>query len=90
MANTVTIIKQPLYGTVVWNGANFVYTPHVQFVGRDFYIYTLDDGEGDVQTFTNYTDTANIAISARNIFVTTDANELLTINYYTIKIMVMY
>jgi len=79
MANQVTIIKQPLYGSVIWDGSNFTYTPQQGFVGKDFYIYTTTDGITS-QTITNYTNTVNTSPSARNINITTNASDVLTID----------
>jgi len=79
MANQVTIIKQPLYGTVVWNGSQFIYTPNIGFVGRDYYVYTTTDGN-NAETITVYTDTVNQPIVASDINLTTNAADTLTIN----------
>ena len=79
MANQVTIIKQPLYGTVVWNGIDFIYTPQQGFVGQDLYIYTTTDGITS-QTITNYVNTQNNPLSAGNINITSNASDLVNIN----------
>jgi hypothetical protein len=79
MANQVKIIRPPLYGSVIWDGSNFIYTPQQGFIGRDSYIYTTTNGITS-QTITNYTDTVNTAPSATNITITTNAEDLLLIN----------
>lgn len=79
MANQVTIIKPPLYGTVIWDGSNFNYTPQQGFVGQDFYVYTITDGISS-QTLTNHVNTENVAPSATNINLTTNASDVLSIN----------
>lgn len=79
MATRVTIIKQPLYGTVVWTGQNFVYTPNVGFAGKDYYVYTETDGL-TAKTTTNYVDTVNTAPVANNVTLTANATDVVTIN----------
>jgi hypothetical protein len=73
MAIKVTIEKNPLYGSVYWNGLKFIYTPNSGFTGNDYYIYTLTDGASSI-TNTNYVSTENSAPSASNIDATINAN----------------
>jgi len=79
MANTVTIIKPPLYGKVFWNGINFVYTPQVGFTGKDYYIYTISDGLV-ANTYTEYIESNNIAPLASNISLTANTNDNISID----------
>jgi hypothetical protein len=79
MATRVTIIKQPLYGTVVWTGQNFVYTPNTGFAGKDYYVFTETDGI-TARTTTNYVDTVNTAPVANNVTLTANATDVVTIN----------
>ena len=79
MANTVTIIKPPLYGKVYWNGINFVYTPEVGFTGKDFYIYSISDGLVS-RTLTNYVESDNTAPVASNISLTANVNDNINID----------
>jgi hypothetical protein len=79
MATKVTIVKQPLYGSVIWNGIDFVYTPNDQFVGRDFYVYNMTDGVTSI-TDTKYINIDNNPPVASNISLTSFANDTLTIN----------
>lgn len=72
MAITVEIKKNPLYGSVYWNGSNFVYTPNTGFVGRDSYIYTISDANSS-RTITNYVDTTNRPPIANDTNLTIDA-----------------
>lgn len=86
MSNKVQIVKQPLYGSVYWNGVKFIYTPKPGFVGKDSYIYTVSNGLTS-QTLTNYVDTINQAPSANNIVLpNVDINQISLIditNYVT-------
>ncbi len=51
-ANLVAF-SQPNHGEVVKNGdGTFTYTPSLNFYGADSFTYTLDDGEGGVDTAT--------------------------------------
>ena len=66
MSNRVQIVKQPLYGSVYWNGVKFIYTAKPGFVGKDSYVYTITNGLTS-QTLTNFVDTVNHPPSASNI-----------------------
>jgi hypothetical protein len=79
MAIRVTIIKEPLYGKVVWTGQDFVYTPNLGFAGKDYYVYTMTDGVSS-KTDINYVDTVNTAPVASNISLTADATTDVVIN----------
>jgi hypothetical protein len=79
MANQILIVKQPLYGTVVWDGVEFKYTPKLGFSGTDYYIYTSTNGVTS-QTITEYVNTNNLPPIARDIALTINAADLTTIN----------
>lgn len=79
MAIQVTINKQPLYGSVYWDGYNFIYTPNEGFAGTDYYIYTLVDGSV-IKTLTNYVNTTNLPPSANNISLTASVDTIVTID----------
>lgn len=80
MSNKVQIVKQPLYGSVYWNGVKFIYTPKPGFVGKDTYIYTMSNGLTS-QTLTNYVNTVNQAPSAENIVLpNVDINQITLID----------
>lgn len=84
MAIRVTIIKEPLYGKVVWTGQDFSYTPNAGFSGKDYYVYTMTDGVSS-KTDINYVDTVNTAPIASNIALSGDVNTdvVININNYT-------
>lgn len=79
MANKVTIIKQPLYGSVYWNGTEFIYTPNDSFTGKDNYVYNITDGITS-RTETNYINLENVAPTASNISLTASAFDKITID----------
>jgi hypothetical protein len=54
----VQIINPPLYGSVYWDGIQFVYTPGDGFTGSDYYIYSAVI-DGVKQTKTNYISYSN-------------------------------
>ena len=68
----IVINKQPLYGTVYWDGSDFVYTPNSEFSGNDFYIYTKNDN-GKISTHTNYVNPTNTIPVALNPVLNADA-----------------
>lgn len=68
----IEINKQPLYGTVYWDGSDFVYTPNTGFTGNDFYIYTKNDN-GKISTHTNYVNPTNTLPIALNPVLSADA-----------------
>jgi len=74
MANVV-ILKQPLYGSVVWNGVEFEYTPNPDFSGNDTYTYRITDTKGS-RVVTNYVNPTNLPPIAKNITVNVLANDL--------------
>lgn len=79
MSNQVTIIKQPLYGTVDWDGIKFNYIPKRGFSGTDYYVYSITDGL-TAQIKTNYIDSTNLPPSAADITMDVDAADITLIN----------
>ena len=55
----VVILKQPLYGSVYWDGYKFVYTPKPGSTNNDSYIYSVTNERGATQTLTNYVNPVN-------------------------------
>lgn len=55
----VVILKQPLYGSVYWDGYKFVYTPKPGSTDNDSYIYAITDEKGNTQTLTNFVNPTN-------------------------------
>jgi len=80
----IEINKQPLYGTVYWDGSDFVYTPNQGFSGNDFYIYTKNDN-GKISTHTNYVNPTNTVPIALNPVLSADAY---TTNQYSLSDLV--
>jgi hypothetical protein len=58
MAFTVSILRQPLYGLVYWNGKSFDYTPNVGFSGSDSFVYS-EITDGSEKIFTKYVNSFN-------------------------------
>lgn len=79
MAISIKINKEPLYGTVYWDGNKFIYTPNAGFSGKDYYIYTITDEFGS-NTKINYVDALNTSPVALNISLTGTASNVLRIN----------
>lgn len=79
----VIINRKPFYGSVYWDGIDFVYTPNPGFVGTDSYIYTIIDNNGTSKTNTNYVNTENMAPVAGNISLTGNASNIFEIDVTT-------
>lgn len=80
----VVILKQPLYGTVVWTGIDFIYTPKQGLSGvNDYYIYKEIVG-GVSKTVTKYVNSQNTPPTANNLSLTADA---FNINQYPITLL---
>lgn len=71
MANVV-ILKQPLYGTITWNGYDFDYVPTQGYSTNDVYIYSKSVN-GFNKIFTQYVNPSNTPPVAKTIATTTDA-----------------
>lgn len=69
----VVILKQPLYGTVVWNGFDFIYTPNTGFEGTNDYFTYSQTINGVSKIYTKYVNSANTAPVANNVSLTADA-----------------
>ena len=74
MANVV-ILNQPLYGSVIWDGLVFIYTANTGFSGNDSYTYKIIDVNG-ARIVTNYVNPSITELSAKNITVNANANDL--------------
>lgn len=79
MSNIISIIKQPLYGSVIWDGNDFKYTPKEGFSGTDYYIYSVTTGSSS-EIKTNYINTTNRPPSAGDVSITADASVVSYIN----------
>ena len=79
MALTVSIIRQPLYGSVYWNGNSFIYTPNAGFSGSDSFVYSeYVDGVKNIYTkYVNSSNTPPVSLSTTlsvNPYITTEIN----------------
>lgn len=78
----VVILKQPLYGTVIWNGTDFIYTANPGLSGVNDY-YTFSKTISGVSTIqTNYVNTVNTAPVANNLSFVADAAQ---VNVYNVS-----
>ena len=68
----IEITKQPFYGTVYWNGDNFIYTPTPGFSGNDVFYYKKVEN-GITTNNKKYVSTNNEPPIARNITLSADA-----------------
>ena len=68
----IEITKQPLYGTVYWNGDDFIYTSVAGFSGNDVYYYSKTEN-GVTTNNRNYVNPTNLPPIARNITLSADA-----------------
>lgn len=75
----IEITKYPLYGTVYWNGDDFIYTPVAGFSGNDIYYYSRTEN-GVTTNSRNYVNPTNFPPIARNITLSADANYRKTID----------
>ena len=75
----IEITKQPLYGTVYWNGNDFVYIPNNNYKGSDVYFYKRIQN-GVVSTGVNYVNVQNTAPISLNPSLTSDAFSEIVIN----------
>lgn len=76
----VVILKQPLYGSVYWDGYKFVYTPKPGTANNDSYIYAVTDERGNTQTLTNFVNASNEEpLVSQNLSLTANVNENLII-----------
>lgn len=68
----IEITKQPLYGTVYWNGSDFVYTPLNGYTGSDVYFYIKTENGVSTSEY-NYVNVGNLPPIALNPSLTADA-----------------
>jgi hypothetical protein len=72
----VVILKQPLYGTVIWDGTDFIYTANPGLSGVNDY-YTFSKTVNGVSTIqTNYVNTVNTPPVANNLSFVADATQV--------------
>lgn len=76
----IEITKQPLYGSVEWNGYEFVYTPREGFTGNDIYYYKKTEN-GVINSYKNYVNPTNLPPITRDISLVVDAFSATTINF---------
>ena len=76
----IEITKQPLYGSVEWNGYEFIYTPREGFTGNDIYYYIRKEN-GVSQLLKNYVNPTNIPPITRDLSLLADAYSATTINF---------
>ena len=75
----VVILKQPLYGDIIWNGVDFIYNSYTEERYNDYYIYSLTvDGKSTV--YTKYVNQINTPPVANNVSLTADAYGVNVIN----------
>ena len=75
----IEITKQPLYGTVYWDGYDFIYTPRMGFIGNDVYYYTKTEN-GITSSNKNFVNPTNVAPIATNVGLSADAYYRTTID----------
>ena len=68
----IEITKQPLYGSVYWNGYDFIYTPKTGFTGNDVYYYNKIEN-GIISSHRNYVNPSNVAPIVTNVSLSADA-----------------
>ena len=68
----IEITKQPLYGTVYWDGYDFIYTPKQGFTGNDVFYYTKTEN-GVVTSYRKYVNPTNAAPIATDLSLSADA-----------------
>ncbi len=78
---TITSVSAVNNGTVVNNGTSLTYTPNTGFTGREFFEYTISDGEGGTSTARVIVDVNNIAPIANDDNATVVAGVATNINY---------
>lgn len=76
----VNITKQPLYGTVYWDGLKFVYTPNdANANNNDFFLYTKTV-DGVTTSYVEKINTGNLPPSTNTVSVTANASTTITFN----------
>ena len=49
---SITEVSEPTNGTAVKDGNRILYTPNLNFVGADIFVYTIEDSNGDTDSAT--------------------------------------
>lgn len=76
----VNITKQPLYGTVYWDGFKFVYTPNnSESNDNDFFLYTKTV-DGATSSHVQQVNALNVAPTTNTIAITANASSDITFN----------
>ena len=76
----IEITKQPLYGSVVWNGYEFIYTPKQGFTGNDVFFYKKTVNEVST-SYIEFVNPTNLPPITRNITILADAFSATTIPF---------
>lgn len=79
---TYTIATSPTYGLLSGDGANWVYTPDLNFTGEDLFTFLAEDDKGDATTATVIitVNAANRAPVAESLILSTTQESALSIN----------
>lgn len=75
----IEIIKQPLYGSVYWNDAEFIYTPNVGFSGNDSFIYKQIEGSRSI-IYTKFVNAYNRPPISNIVELSTNVSSTLVLN----------
>jgi hypothetical protein len=75
----IEIIKQPLYGSVYWNDAEFIYTPNVGFSGNDSFIYKQIEGSRSI-IYTKFVNAYNRPPISNIVELSTNVSSTLKLN----------
>lgn len=77
---TFQVVTQPTHGLLVGSGSNYIYTPHLNFLGKDEFTYTISDGAAETTGKVSIETTdKNTAPGANVKFVKTTPNTPVTI-----------
>ncbi|HUS37504.1 MAG TPA: Ig-like domain-containing protein [Verrucomicrobiae bacterium] len=77
---TFQVVTQPTHGLLVGSGSNYIYTPHLNYLGKDEFIYTISDGAAETTGKVSIETTdKNTAPGANVKFVKTTPNTPVTI-----------
>jgi hypothetical protein len=79
----VVILKQPLYGDIIWNGVDFIYNSYTEEKYNDYYIYSLTEN-GKSTVYTKYVNQTNTPPVANNVSLTANAYGVNVININTL------
>jgi subtilisin family serine protease len=77
---TFRILAQPQHGTLAGNGSNYIYTPQLDYLGKDEFTYAISDGSSETTAKVSLETTdKNTAPGANVKFVKTTPNTPVTI-----------